>query len=63
MAQKVHYVSPSSNDGWKVQKSGASRASAYADTKAEAVRIGKVISQRSGSALVIHGKDGKFKGK
>jgi len=63
MARMQHHVSPNSNGGWKVQRNGASRATAHTETKSEAIIIGKVISQRSGSALVIHGKDGKIQGK
>lgn len=62
MSQAQHHVSPNSSGGWTVRKSGASRASAHVETKSEAVKIGRIISQRSGSTLIIHGKDGKIQG-
>ncbi len=61
MAQKsVHIVPNSSQGGWSVKKSGSQRASLHTETKADAVKMGRVISQRSGSELIIHGKDGKI---
>lgn len=61
MARKTHHVVPSSDkSGWSVLKGGASRASIRTETKAEAVKIGRIISQRQGTELVIHGKDGKI---
>jgi len=59
MSRKQYHVVPS-NDGWSVKKEGATRASVNTDTKAEAVRIGHVISQRQGSDLIIHGKIGRI---
>lgn len=56
----VHIVPNNSAGGWNVKKGGAEHASVRTDTKAEAVKMGRVISQRSGSELVIHGKDGKI---
>lgn len=53
----VYHVSPSSKGGWEIQKSGTAHANIHASTKVEAIKIGKVISQRSGSTLVIHEKD------
>jgi len=61
MANKsIHIVPNNDRGGWNVQKSGAQRASVHTETKAEAVKMGRVISQRSGSELVIHGTDGKI---
>jgi len=59
MSRKEHHVVPN-GDGWSVKKAGATRASVNTNTKTEAVRIGYVISQRQGSNLRIHGKDGKI---
>lgn len=56
----VHIVPSKSGTGWSVKKSGNQRASVHADTKVEAVKVGRVISQRSGSELIIHGKDGRI---
>lgn len=56
----VHVVPNNDKGGWDVKKSGAERASARTETKVEAVKMARVISQRSGSELVIHGKNGKI---
>ena len=56
----VHVVPNNTTDGWSVKKGGTKRASVNTDTKAEAVKIGRVISQRTESELVIHGKNGKI---
>lgn len=60
MPKKSVHVVPNSSGGWSVKKSGAQRASVRTDKKVDAVKMGRVISQRSGSELVIHGKDGKI---
>ena len=61
MAKKSVHVVPNNNQGgWNVKKSSAQRASVRTETKVEAVKVGRIISQRSGSELVIHGKDGKI---
>lgn len=61
MSRKSVHVIPNNNQGgWSVKKSGAQRASMHTGTKAEAIKMGRVISQRSGSELIIHGKDGKI---
>jgi len=61
--KSVHVVPNDGQGGWNVKKSGSQRASVNTETKAEAVKMGRVISQRSGSELVIHGKDGKIQRK
>ena len=61
MARKTVHVTPSnSQSGWNVKKGGAQRASVHTNTKADAIKMGRVISQRSGSELIIHGKDGRI---
>ena len=58
MPRKEHHVVPNStNNGWAVKKPGAARASVNTNTKAEAVKVGRIISRRQGSELVIHGKN------
>lgn len=58
MSRKTHHVVPNPGGGWDVKKGGAQRASAHADTKAEAESIGREISRNQGTEFVIHGKDG-----
>lgn len=59
MARKEHHIVPSAAGGWNIKRNDACCVSIHAQTKAEAVIIGRVMSQRSGSALVIHGKEEK----
>jgi hypothetical protein len=48
--------------GWKIQREGASRASARAATLEEAERRAKQIASRSGGGEVVtHGRDGKVR--
>ena len=64
MAKNEHHVvHNSSRGGWDVKRSGAQRASIHTDTKAEAVKVGRIMSQRAGSELVIHGTDGRIQKK
>ncbi len=55
-----HVVHNSSRGGWDVKKNGSQRASVHTTTKAEAVKVGRIISRRADSELVIHGKDGRI---
>ena len=61
--KSVHIVPNSVQGGWSVKKAGNQRASVNTNTKAEAVKMGRVMSQRSHSELIIHGKDGKIQKK
>ncbi len=58
MARATHHVVHNKDrGGWDVKRGGAERASAHADTKAEAERIARDISRNQGTELVIHGMD------
>ena len=64
MAKNEHHiVHNSSRGGWDVKRSGAMHATIHTSTKAEAVKVGRVISQRAGSKLVIHGVGGRIQNK
>lgn len=58
MPRRTHHVVPNPNGGWDVKKGGAERASIHRDTKAEAERAGREISQNQRTEFVIHGRDG-----
>ncbi|NLI92702.1 MAG: DUF2188 domain-containing protein [Peptococcaceae bacterium] len=58
--KSVHVIPNNNQGGWSVKKGGAQRASVHTETKSDAIKMGRVISQRSGSELIIHGKDGKI---
>lgn len=60
MPRKEHHVVPNPNGGWDGKRDGAKRASVHTDTKAEAERLTRQISQNQGTELVIHGKDSKI---
>jgi hypothetical protein len=50
------------DDGWAVRKPGSSRASAKADTQAEAInRARKIVQNVGGGEVKIHGRDGKIR--
>ena len=48
------------NGGWDIKRSGCTRASAHATTKAEAERIGREISRNQSTEFVIHGINGRI---
>jgi len=59
--RQIYHVTHGSEDGWKVKKEGASRASGVFDTKAEAVERGRELAKGAGEGqLKIHGKDGQI---
>ena len=60
MHRDEHHVVPNANGGWDVKRNNAQRASAHAETKADAVKIGRQISQNQGTEFVVHGMDGKI---
>lgn len=57
----VHVIPNKDKGGWNVKKGGAERASVHTETKVEAVKMARIISQKSGSELIVHGKDFKIK--
>lgn len=60
MPRDTHHIVPNPDGGWDVKRGGGQRASAHADTKIEAEKIGRSISQNQNTELVIHGLDGKI---
>ena len=48
MAKDTHHVVHNPNSGWNVKRGGGQRASAHAETKSEAERIGSEISRNQG---------------
>lgn len=58
MARDTHRVMPHKDGGWQVKRDGGERASHRTDTKAEAEKVGRVISRNQESELQIHRKDG-----
>lgn len=56
MLHKEHHI-VANNNGWSIIRAGAAKASVNTDTQAEAVKIGRAISQRQGSKLIIRHKN------
>lgn len=64
MATNQHHVVPNNTrGGWDVKRNGAERASIHTTTKAEAIKVGRIMSQRAGSELVVHGMNGRIQQK
>lgn len=59
MEKKCIFIMPNEDGGWAIKKSNTKYASVRTETKAEAVKIGRVISQCSYSELVILGENAK----
>lgn len=57
----THHVVPR-QDGWAVERGGASRASELFGTKAAAVERGREISRSAHTELRIHNRDGRIAG-
>jgi len=55
-----HHVVPAPDGGWNVKKGGSERTFAHCDTKREAIDRAREISQKQGTELIIHNKDGKI---
>ena len=60
MTRKTRHVVPGSYGGWDSKKGNADRASKHFETKKEAEDYSRKQSQKEGSELLIHGKDGKI---
>ena len=55
-----HHVLPAHKSGWDVKRSGAQRASAHFETKADAVKAARVISRNQKTELFVHNSDGRI---
>lgn len=57
---KQHHVVPNPAGGWDVKSANAQRASVHTGTKAEAIALGRAVSQNQGSELFIHNMNGQI---
>lgn len=56
------HVVPSRDGGWDVRAPHARRASAHADTQAEAARRAReIVGNLGGGEVIIHGRDGRIR--
>lgn len=60
MANKPVHTVKNQNGGWDNKREGASRASSHADTKAEAVLLGRELARNGKTEHFIHNMDSKF---
>lgn len=60
MARDTHRVMPHPEGGWQVKRDGDQKASHRTDTKVEAEKIARPISQHQKTELQIHGKKGEI---
>lgn len=63
MPKKNVHVTPRKDGKWNVIREGAGRASAVADTQAEAIKEGRRLAQDGKGELAIHGEDGRIRDK
>lgn len=57
---KTHHVVPNSGGGWDLKRGGAQRVSSHHETKRAAIDQGRQVSQKQGTELRIHNKDGRI---
>lgn len=57
---KNQHVVHNPNGGWNVKGEGNSRATLHTNTKAQATKAARTISQNQHSELIIHGMNGKI---
>ena len=60
---KNQHVTPHTDGGWQVIGAGNSKATLKTNTQAEAIATAREIARNQKSELVIHGRDGRIRGK
>ncbi|WP_367188029.1 DUF2188 domain-containing protein [Branchiibius sp. NY16-3462-2] len=61
-SQNRRHVVPNPAGGWDVQAPGGQRASAHADTQADAIgRAREIVGNAGGGEVVIHGRNGQIR--
>lgn len=63
MGKNVHVVKSKNGDDWSVKTENSQKAYKNVSTQKEAIKIGKNVATNNSSELIIHGKDGKIRGK
>jgi hypothetical protein len=57
--ENVHVVPRT--DGWAVRTEGSSRATSTHSSQREAIEAARKLAKKSGTQLVIHGRDGRIR--
>lgn len=57
-SKKPQHVVSTPSGGWGVRSSGSTRASKHFTTQAAAAKYARSISQKQGTTVVIHRRDG-----
>ena len=57
MGKNVHIKKGAGGSNWIVKKEGAMKASIRTSSQSEAIKMGRIISQKSKGELLIHEKD------
>lgn len=60
MARGTHHIVHNNKGGWDIKRGGSRRSSGHYETKAAAVRTGRIISKNQHTEFLIHGKDGRI---
>ena len=60
---KNQHVTPHTDGGWLVIGAGNQKATLKTNTQAEAIAAAREIARNQKSELVIHGRDGRIRGK
>lgn len=58
--RRNQHVVPAKDGGWNVKGAGSKRATVHTETKQEAIKIARSISQNQHSELIVHGKNGQI---
>jgi len=60
MARKTVHITPNSNNEWNVKRGGVHKTSIYTGTKANAIKMGYVMSKCAGCEIIVHGENGQI---
>lgn len=60
MRDEHHVVFNAERGGWDVKRNGSERVSGHFDTKQQAVSVGRDISRKQGTELIVHLMNGRI---
>lgn len=62
MAKKNQHIVPLGN-GWAVKSAGADKATIITTKQSDAISVGRTIARNNHTELIVHGRDGKIRGR